>query len=143
MQRSPASHHYIDRDLFCSRGAFGGDKPLTKDKIAQQEEQAASEARELVLPGVEEFEEMEATDADGESVVYYVGKEGGEVAGYVFTTSASSYGGPVQVMTGIRADGEVSGVQLLSINDTPGLGMNAKRGIPCAVPTANPGIRSI
>ena len=44
----------------------------------------------------------------------------------VFTTTAKSYGGEISVMVGIKADGTVSGVELLSINDTPGLGMNAK-----------------
>ena len=30
-------------------------------------------------------------------------------------------------MTGIQVDGSVSGVELLSIDDTPGLGMNAEK----------------
>lgn len=106
---------------------LAGTNLLTAEKIAEQEEAAARAARELVLPGVKDFEEKQATDAAGESVSYYIGKDGGEVAGYVFTTSASSYGGPVQVMTGIQADGTVSGVELLSIDDTPGLGMNAQK----------------
>ena len=106
---------------------LAGTDLLTKDQIAQQKEAAAAAARELVLPGVKDFEETQAKDADGESTVYYVGKDGGEIAGYVFTTTASSYGGQIQVMTGIQADGSVSGVELLSIDDTPGLGMNAQK----------------
>ena len=39
---------------FVVAALLAGTNLLTKDKIAQQEEQAASEARELVLPGVEE-----------------------------------------------------------------------------------------
>ena len=53
---------------FVVAALLAGTNLLTEDKIAQQEEQAASEARELVIPGVEEFEEMEAMDADGEDV---------------------------------------------------------------------------
>ena len=106
---------------------LAGTNLLTKDKIAEQEEEAAREARELVLPGIKDFEEAQVTDAEGANVIYYVGKENGETAGYVFTTSASSYGGPVQVMTGMQVEGSVSGVELLSIDDTPGLGMNAEK----------------
>ncbi len=106
---------------------LAGTNLLTKDQIAAQEEAAARAARELVLPGIKDFEEAQTTDANGESVVYYVGKDGGETAGYVFTTTASSYGGPLQVMTGIQLDGTISGVELLSIDDTPGLGMNAQK----------------
>ena len=47
--------------------------------------------------------------------------------GYVFTTTASSYGGQIRVMTGISTDGTITGVSLLEISDTPGLGMNAER----------------
>ena len=36
------------------------------------------------------------------------------------------YGGALKVMTGISEEGKVTGVSILSIDDTPGLGMNAK-----------------
>ena len=45
----------------------------------------------------------------------------------VFTKTAKSYGGEIIVMTGIDSKGEVSGVEILQINDTPGLGMNADK----------------
>ena len=106
---------------------LAGTNLLTKEQIARQEEAAAAAAREMVLPGVTEFEEAKMTDANGESVSYYIGKKDGEIAGYVFTTKASSYNGQIQVMTGIQTDDSVSGVELLSIDDTPGLGMNAQK----------------
>lgn len=49
------------------------------------------------------------------------------MVGYVFSTKASSYGGPIQVMTGISKDGKVTGVVLVSTSDTPGLGLNAQK----------------
>ena len=106
---------------------LAGTNLLPKDQIERQKQEAARTSRELVLPGVTEFEEAKTTGAEGEEVGYYIGKNGGEIAGYVFTTTASSYGGQIQVMTGIQADGAVTGVELLSINDTPGLGMNAQK----------------
>ena len=49
---------------------LAGTNLLTKDKIAEQEEEAAREARELVLPGIKDFEEAQVTDAEGANVIY-------------------------------------------------------------------------
>ena len=55
-----------------------------------------------------------------------MGLVGSETVGYVFVTSSKGYGGDVQVMTGITADGNVSGVVILDQNETPGLGANTR-----------------
>ena len=47
--------------------------------------------------------------------------------GYVFETEASGYGGKVKVMTGIDAEGAITGVVILSHDETPGLGANAEK----------------
>lgn len=86
---------------------------VTKDKIAELQAKAEDEAKLAVLPDADGFEEKEV---DGQ--VYYEATNG---AGYVFSTSSKGYGGPVVVMTGISADGEVTGVKLTSQNETPGL----------------------
>jgi len=53
-------------------------------------------------------------------------KAGSETAGYVITTTTSEgYGGNIQVSIGIAADGTVKGIEMLSIAETAGLGMNA------------------
>ena len=81
------------------------------------------ESRKKVLVLAEEF-----TDESANGVTYALGvdKDGNSV-GMVFTTTAKSYGGEILVMTGISMDGKVTGVELLSINDTAGLGMNATK----------------
>ena len=55
------------------------------------------------------------------------GTAGGQTVGYVFETEASGYGGTVSVMTGIDAEGNITGVVLLSHDETPGLGANAEK----------------
>ena len=45
----------------------------------------------------------------------------------VFETEASGYGGKVKVMTGIDAEGAITGVVILSHDETPGLGANAEK----------------
>lgn len=81
------------------------------------------ESRKKVLTLAENF-----TDENTNGVSYALGvdKDGKEI-GMVFTTTAKSYGGEILVMTGVDMDGRVSGVELLSINDTAGLGMNATK----------------
>lgn len=81
------------------------------------------ESRKKVLTLAENF-----TDENTNGVSYALGvdKDGNEI-GMVFTTTAKSYGGEILVMTGVDMDGRVSGVELLSINDTAGLGMNATK----------------
>ena len=52
--------------------------------------------------------------------------DGGDT-GYVITaTDSEGYGGDIQVVVGITADGTVSGISFLSISETAGLGMNAQ-----------------
>lgn len=81
------------------------------------------ESRKKVVTLAEEF-----VDKNENGISYAVGidKDGKEL-GMVFTTTAKSYGGEILVMTGISMDGRVTGVELLSINDTAGLGMNATK----------------
>jgi electron transport complex protein RnfG len=90
----------------------------TKGKIAQMQQASDAAARSKVLASAASF-----TQKDD----YYIGKDkSGKTVGYVFTESAKSYGGNVVVMTGIDTEGKVTAVEITSINDTPGLGMNAK-----------------
>lgn len=104
--------------------ALAGTNLLTEDKIAEQAALKAEESRKLVLPEAESFEEVPATQTAG---AYHKGKAGDEVVGYVFETAAKGYGGDVKVMTGISADGNITGVVILSHGETPGLGANAEK----------------
>ena len=100
--------------------ALAGTNLLTEERIAQQAVATAEESRKVVLPGAEEFQAQE----DG---AYYTGSAGGQLVGYVFETEASGYGGKVKVMTGIDAEGAITGVVILSHDETPGLGANAEK----------------
>ena len=64
--------------------------------------------------------------ADGKDYTYYEGTASGDTIGYVFKTSAKGYGGDIDLMVGIDTSGKVTGVSILSISETAGLGMNAK-----------------
>lgn len=54
-------------------------------------------------------------------------KKGDELLGCIATvTTPNGYGGDIQIALGVDVDGKVSGVEILAIDETPGLGMNAK-----------------
>ena len=93
---------------------------FTVDKIAANAAQKAAESRKKVLAAAD----YKMLDKEGS--VYGAYDENGEKIGVVITTVSSGYGGKIEVMTGIKADGEVSGVNVLSMEETPGLGAKGK-----------------
>lgn len=97
---------------------------VTEKKIQEVAAQSAAEARLRVCENAEKFDEK--TDKNGNT--YFEAKDkNGETVGFAITTEDKSYGGKIEVMTGFSADGKITGVEILTIDDTPGLGMNAKK----------------
>lgn len=105
-------------------GILAGVNYVTDPLIKSSALAAAEKSKTQVLPAAKTFEELTLKDG----TVCWTGKDrDGTVAGYVFNTSASGYGGKIQLMTGIDVNGAVTGISILSISETPGLGMNAKK----------------
>ena len=110
---------------------------VTKDPIAQSEENAKKAAWQAVFPDadLDSFEQVDvdknvsdqvAADLGVDATVDEVCEVDGGETGYVITvTDAEGYGGDIQVVVGITADGTVNGVSFLSISETAGLGMKA------------------
>ena len=82
---------------------------VTKDPIAKAQEKAKQEAFRSVLSDAETFESDTEFDADAASALL---KENG------YTSD--------DISVGIREDGTVTGIEMLSISETAGLGMKAK-----------------
>lgn len=93
---------------------------LTTDKIAANAAQKAADSRKKVL-AAQDYKQL---DKDG--AVYGAYDADGNLIGVVITTQSSGYGGKIEVMTGIKSNGEVSGVNILSMEETPGLGAKGK-----------------
>ena len=113
---------------------------VTKEPIAVQEAKAKQEACQEVFTDAVGFEVMEGfaeevayqvisseyPEEDINDVVKAVDASG-QPLGYVITvTTHEAYGGDIQFSMGIRNDGTVNGISILSISETPGLGMNAE-----------------
>lgn len=104
---------------------LGGTNELTKEPIAQLQAQKADEAKLQVCPDAVSFDGQEETEVP---VEFYRGfDETGNLVGYAIPSSHKGYGGEIEIMVGINTEGEITGVSILSINETPGLGMNATK----------------
>lgn len=100
---------------------------VTQPKIEQLAIETQNKTKQLVLNDASSFSEEKTVEKDGVSYTYYEGlSQSDEIIGYVFKTSAKGYGGDIDLMVGIDASGTVKGVSILTINETAGLGMNAK-----------------
>ena len=107
--------------------ALAGTDALTKNTIAQRNEQAETEARLQVIEA-ESFEKQALTDAEGKEIVYYAARKGTETVGYVFTVTSTGKSSGLVVMTGIAADGRVTGVTVTDDNETAGYVDKVKKG---------------
>ena len=112
---------------------------ITKEPIAQAQENTKQEAYRAVLSDATSFE---AVDFDSDSALSLLSENGytsdeitevvegtddsGEVIGYVISVQSSeAYDGTLELSVGIAADGTVKGVEMLDISETAGLGMKA------------------
>lgn len=119
---------------------LGGVYYITKDRIAKQEELAEQSSYQSVFPTATTFEEPdetiltaanEAQTADFGSVTldgYVQALNGSDILGYVVkVTSHEGYGGDISLSVGIDNSGLITGIEILSISETAGLGMNAQK----------------
>ena len=119
---------------------LGGVYAITKNPIAKTQEDKKNEAYQAVFTDAAEFTEV--TDAaDAQQILADAGytkdridevkaamDADGNILGYVMTiTSSEAYGGELQLAMGIRMDGTVNGIYFLSLSETIGLGMEAKK----------------
>ncbi len=102
---------------------------ITKGPIAAQNKLAADEAHKKAFPEAAEFKAMPENAADDAIEYYEVYNEAGELIGYLTSKKAHGYGGPIEVMVGMKLDGTFSGVVIGANGDfseTAGLGAKVK-----------------
>ena len=95
---------------------------VTAPRIAAIEAEKSRAAMEEVLPA-ESYEEVSYTG--GDSMVTAVYRAGD--AGYVVEVAPSGFGGAINMMVGVDTSGTVTGVSIVSHEETSGLGANATR----------------
>jgi electron transport complex protein RnfG len=95
---------------------------LTGPKIlaaALSEEQVAFKE---VMPMAVKFTAVKP-DADKEILYYKAFDIQGKLIGFVFKASGKGYSSVIETLAGIFLDGKISAIKVISLNETPGLGM--------------------
>ena len=113
---------------------------VTKAPIAEQDAKAKAAACQAVFAEADDFTETidisnigtELADAGLGGLVdieeALVAKAGGEALGVVVTVvDHEGYGGDIKFTVGISNTDTINGISILSIGETPGLGMNATK----------------
>lgn len=109
---------------------------ITLKPIQKQEAMTQQNACKEVFKDADSFKEIEtnvqkAVEQDGFTAeeietVFTASDDQGTPLGYVFKINeAKGYGGTISFMMGVRLDGTLNGISILSISETAGLGMNA------------------
>ena len=96
---------------------------ITKEPIAKQKRLEMIKAIKSVLPkNVVNDPLKDKIKIDGRTV--YIGKDSsGKVVGVAFKcVSNEGYGGKIEIMLGLKKDGTINAIQILSHSETPGLG---------------------
>lgn len=114
---------------------------VTKEPIAAQETMKKEKACREVFEDAASFRELEGfSGEEAQALLTEGGYAGADVnacqealdasgnrMGYVLTvTTHEGYGGDISFTLGIQNDGTLNGISLLTISETPGLGMQAK-----------------
>jgi electron transport complex protein RnfG len=107
-------------------------KDAAKERIALNQENWIKQPLYALLNGVE-FDNDPLTDrislaardllgTSAPAVVYRVRRDGEPIAVVIRTIAPDGYQGPIELLVGIARDGTLLGVEVLSHNETPGLG---------------------
>ena len=113
--------------LICgvAAGLLGVVASVTAGPIAYQNELATTNALAEVLPEGKSFDPIEMTDDLKTGTVasaYDAKNDAGETIGYVVEVTPSGFGGTIDIMVGVDLEGKVTGISILSMSESPGLG---------------------
>lgn len=101
-------------------GALAVTNKVTAPIIAEQQAKAAEAAKQIVLPNGSDFSPVESLENLPSAVTAV--DVAGNGAGYVITTLTKGFGGDVQAMFGIDANGAITGSKVLVQGETEGIG---------------------
>ncbi len=109
---------------------LSGTYALTKDRIAAYQNEATEKAVEAVLPVPgKEILSVEVLDISGETDIpqcetrLVTAKDGAKY--YAIVAEPTGYGGKISMMVGVASDLTVTGISIISMSETPGLGTKA------------------
>jgi len=108
--------------LICviAAGALAGVNALTRSKIIAQALAEEQSALKDVMPQAASFSEVKEAD----EILYYKALDGqGNLMGVVFKAKGKGYSSVIETLAGMSLDGKINAGKVVSLNETPGLGM--------------------
>jgi electron transport complex protein RnfG len=101
----------------------------TSKTIAERQKKDLDDALKGLFPNGDEFTPISGglAPADGKVSIgdSYEVKSGGDLIGVAVNASAGGFQADIAVLAGVDTSGTITGVKILQISDTPGLGANA------------------
>lgn len=97
----------------------------TKERIKREEQRFTLRSLEKTLPEFDNNPDKDSVvlEEEGERFCIYRGKKRGKIAGFAITSmDPNGYSGNVKIVVGLLPDGTISGIEILSHAETPGLG---------------------
>ena len=91
--------------------------------MCQKKEQTTQEALKVLIPQAENFVEVKEIE-DGAIKQLYIAEKASEYLGAVAMVAPEGYGGGIELLVGVNQDQTVTGIQVLTHTETPGLGAN-------------------
>ncbi len=99
---------------------------VTRAPIEAQQAGTKNDALAKILPSATTFKPLDSISKDPAIQAVYVGHAGDAIEGYVINVDTNEgYSGLISLVVGIDTDGVVTGVNIMSHSETPGLGANA------------------
>ena len=100
-------------------GLLAGVNSLTKPRILAQALEEENAGLKDVLPEADKFE----TVKEKEEIIYYKGYDkNNKFIGVAFKAVNKGYSSVIETLVGMRRDGKIMAIKILSQNETPGLG---------------------
>lgn len=115
-------------------GVLAGTYQLTRDKIAEAERLAAQQALFEIVPRQSHTNDLlqdtipvppeawEPLGLKSGGEIHLARKDGKVIAAIIPAVAPDGYSGAIRMLVGVKRDGSVAGVRVLSHNETPGLG---------------------
>lgn len=104
-----------------SAGVLAAVNSFTSRVIANNAMQLVTEARRQVLPVAASFKEEEAKEVEGMNFIPGYGEDN-MIVGYVVSVDQNGYAGNINFVLGLDTEGKISGINVISSGETPGLG---------------------
>lgn len=94
---------------------------VTKPIIILRRKAEEEASLRKVMPGAQNFEAVKS----GEEIIYYkLRDKEGKFIGVAFKARGKGYSSVIETMVGMKRDGTIPAIKILSQNETPGLGNN-------------------